>query len=74
MGAEADHVGLIAELLAAQLTDIVLAAAGSHVGRSGVADMGIVRPNDGLTVGTVKCQQVLQGRKHMAVAQIPRGA
>lgn len=52
------------------MADIVLAAR-SHLGRRRIADVGIMRPNDRLTAGAVECQQVLQRREHMLVAQIP---
>ena len=73
VGTKADQIRLVTELLATELTNIVFAA-GSHFGRSGVPDMRIVRPHDGLAVGAMKRQQVLQGFEHVTVAQIPRRA
>ena len=52
------------------MTDIVLAA-GEHFRRRGIANVGIVRPNDRLGLGPVKGEQGLQRLEHMAVAQIP---
>src|SRR5271157_1118026 len=73
MRTEADQIGLLAELLAAKLPDIVLATS-SHFGRFGVPHMGVMRPDDGLAGRAVKRQQVLQGLEHVAIAQIPRRA
>ena len=73
MGAKADKIGAFAELLAAKLADIVLAA-GCHLGRGGIPDMRIVRPHDGLAACAMKRQQVLQRLEHVGVAQIPRRA
>ena len=70
MGAETDQIGLLTKLPAAELTNIVLAAS-SHLGRSCVAHVRIVRPYHGFAVPAVKREQILQCFEHMTVAQIP---
>ena len=70
IGAEPDQIGLRTEHLAAKLAQIVLPPPG-HFSRFGVADVGVVRPDDGLAVRTVEREQILQRIEHMAVAQIP---
>ena len=70
VGAEADQVGLFAELFAAQVADVVLAA-GGHFSRACVADMRIVRPHDGFAVRPMEREQGFQSSKHMTIAQIP---
>jgi len=69
-GAEANQVRRVAEILTAELTDIVLTA-GSHFSRAGVPEMRVVRPHDGLAVRAMKRQQLFQGSEHVTVAQIP---
>ena len=68
VGTEPDQIGLVTELLAAELTDIVFTA-GSHLGGCGVANMRVVRPNHGLAVRAMKRQQILQRFEHVTVAQ-----
>ena len=71
IGAEPEQEGVPAEPLPAQLADVELAAR-AHLGRGGVADVGVVRPDHRLGVGPVKLEERLQGVEHVTVTQIPR--
>src|SRR5712671_4851277 len=70
VGAEADQHRLITISRTAELADVELALP-AHRGRRGVADMRVVRPDDGLRLRTARTHQYLQRIEHMAVAQIP---
>ena len=72
VGAEADQRRVLAETLACELPDIVLAAHLAHFGEGRVADMGVVRPDHRLGVRPALGEQALQRVEHMLVAQIPR--
>ena len=72
IGAEADQGGVVAEALARELADIMLAADLAHLGELGIADMRIMRPDHGLGAGPAMLKQPLQRVEHVLVAQIPR--
>src|SRR5690606_1288439 len=71
MGAEADQRAFVTPALAHQLSDVVLAPYPSYLGRAGVADVAVVRPDQRLRVGTALLQQVIERIGHMLVAQVP---
>ena len=70
IGTEADGDHAIAEALAAEMADIVLATR-EHFSRCRVADVGIMGPHDGFACGAAKGEQILKRFEHVIVAQIP---
>ena len=67
VGTESDCIGLLAKFSPTKVADVILAAE-RHFCRCGIADMGIMRPNDCLGLWTVKGEQCLQRLEHVAVA------
>jgi hypothetical protein len=57
----------LTEFLTAELTDIVLTASG-HFGGFGVADVGIVRPNNAFATFAVISEQSPECVEHMLVS------
>src|SRR5262249_2956863 len=72
VGSEADHGSVVAEAFAAELADIKLAPHHPHFGVAGVADMGIVRPDDSLGARALCPEEMLKRLEHVFVAQVPR--
>src|SRR5690606_28480720 len=56
MGTEADQRAFVTPALAHQLSDVVLAPHLSHLGRAGVADVAVVRPDQRLRFRTALLQ------------------
>ena len=71
MGSKADRKRGIAQALAANLPDVVLATRGTHLGRAGIADVRIVGPNHNFGLWASKLQQALQRIEHVLVAKVP---
>src|SRR5581483_1879010 len=69
---EADQDHAVARVpLADELADVDLAVVG-HVGVAGVADVGVVLPDDAAGAGAVVLHQPLERLGHVAVADVPR--
>ena len=43
----------------------------SHIGVAGIAHVGVVLPDNGLTFGAVELQQAVEGFGHVPVADVP---
>src|SRR5690606_14613026 len=71
VGAETDQRGLLAPAFADQLADVVFAAHPAHLGRAGIADMAVVRPDQRPGSGPAMLEQVIERLGHVAVAQVP---
>ena len=67
IGAKTNRIAILTEFLAAELTDIVLTTSG-HFGGFGIADVGIVRPNNAFAMLAMVGEQGLEGVEHMLVA------
>src|SRR5829696_5878630 len=72
MRAKANHGGPIAEGLATELPDVQLLPDNAHLCIAGIADMGVVRPDDCLGLGPSRIEQMSERLEHMSVAQVPR--
>jgi len=46
--------------------------ANTHVGVSRIANVGVVFPNDDLCARTATREQVIEGLRHLALANVPR--
>ena len=58
-------------MLAAELSDIELAAALAHFGGARIADMAVVRPGDCFRILALRVEQQFERVEHMRVAQVP---
>ena len=70
MGRESDQARVVAVALADELTDIQLALP-AHLGRTGVAEVGVVFPDDDFGVRDV-IRERRQRLCHVLVSQVPR--
>src|SRR5438105_2719085 len=70
--AETDRIDGPAEVLAAELPEVQLAAR-RHLGVAGIAEMRVVRPEYPLRLRAARAQELGERLEHMLVAQVPRG-
>lgn len=70
IGSEAEEIGIVAVLLPDELADVEFAP-GGHLGRGGIADVGVVLPDHGLGVRAAEGEQRFQRVEHVLVAQVP---
>ncbi len=68
--AKADQRSVRAERLAAEFADVELPLP-TQSGGGGVADVGIMRPDDGLRLRPARLQKIFERVEHMPVAQVP---
>ena len=66
IGAKTNRIATLPEFLVAKLPDIVLTTSG-HFGGFGVADVGIVRPNNAFAMLSMVREQGLEGVEHVLV-------
>src|SRR3546814_11756427 len=71
MRAEADQARLFAIMFAAQLADVQFLANAAHFGKPRIADMAVVRPDDGFGLRSLCSKQQFERFEHMRIAQIP---
>jgi hypothetical protein len=70
IGAESHDEHVVAERLAAQMADVVLATRG-HLGRRGIADVRVMLPDDKLGISATVGEDRSQRIEHVLVAQVP---
>jgi hypothetical protein len=71
VSSKADQARIASIFLATQLADVQLSSLLAHVGGPGIADVGVVRPDDGFTVLTGLSQYILERFEHVLVALVP---
>src|SRR5437867_7599933 len=73
MSGESDEHSIAAESFPKQLANVHFTMM-SHLGRTRVAKVGIVRPDDRfrLPASVEMCDQIFDGLYHVPVAQVPR--
>src|SRR3546814_2279873 len=58
-------------MFAAQLADVQFLANAAHFGKPRIADMAVVRPDDGFGLRSLCSKQQFERFEHMRIAQIP---
>lgn len=69
--AKTDQCRLIAKPLSAELADVQLFADDAHFGVTGVAYMGIMRPDNCLGLRSTRLEEMFERLEHVRVAQVP---